>query len=85
MGSRVFLPGPNASGLEAQILGPHPNETLPQAGGEAIQVARTVDVQGPLRNQCKFYRRDGLCRYYYLILEDLQIRRVATFSGLSVE
>ena len=71
MGPRVLLSGPNASGLEAQVLGPHSNETLPQAGGEAIQVARAVDVQGPVWSRCEFHCRDGFCRYYHLIVEDL--------------
>lgn len=44
MGPRVFLSGPNKSGLETQVLGPNSNETLPQAGGETIQVARAADV-----------------------------------------
>lgn len=85
MGPRVFLSGPDPSGLEAQVLGPRSNETVPQTGRETIQVARAADVQGPLCNQCKFHCRDGSRRYYHLIVEDLQIRRVTVFSAFSVK
>jgi len=80
MGPRILLSGPNASGLETQVLGSYPNETLPQAGGETIQVACAADVQRPLWNRCKFHCRVGLRRYYHLVVEDLQIRRVTVFS-----
>jgi len=76
MGPRVLLSGPNTSGLEAQVLGPHSNEALPQTGRETIQVTRTTDVQGPLWNQFGFHCRDELRRYHHLVAEDLKIRRV---------
>ena len=85
MGPRVFLSGPNASGLEAQVLGPYPNETFPQAGRETIQVTRAADVQRPLRNQHEFRCGVGIRRYYHLVVEDLQIRRVTTISVLSAK
>ena len=85
MGPCVFLSGPDASGLETQVLGPHPNEALSQAGGEAIQVARTAYVQGPLWRQRKFFRRDGFCRYYHLVVENIQIRWVAVFTLFSMK
>ena len=85
MGPRVLLSGPNASGLEAQVLGAYSNETFPQAGREAIQVARAADVQGPLWNQWEFHRRVEFRRYYNLVFEDLQIRRVTMFPLFSIK
>ena len=85
MGPRILLSGPNASGLETQVLGPHSDETLPQIGRETIQVARPADIQGPFWNQCEFHCRDGFYRYYHLIVEDLKVRRVTVFSAFSIK
>ena len=85
MGPRVFLPGPDTSGLEAQVLGPNSDETLPQAGREAIPVARTAYFQGPLWNLRRFRCRDGFYRYYHLFVEDIQIRRVTAFPVFSLK
>ena len=85
MGPRVFLPGPNASGLEAQVLGPNSHETIQQAGRETIPVARAADVQRPLWSPPEFHCRDGLHRYHHLVVEDLQIRRVTAFSVKEIE
>ena len=85
MGSRIFLPGPHTSGLEAQVLGPNSNEALSQVGRETIQIACAANVQGPLWSQRKFHCRDGFCRYHHLIAEDLQIRRFAVFAVFAIK